>query len=170
MAASVGDVLALAGFDGKAEIARNAVLLEGLPDLVARTEIVAALGSVLDIPLEDVLFGAWEKYREVQRAQAETRSQRGARKQVRIAGHTVRSEHHPKLECTANGKTIFTLPLDFNLSLEIEAVVVTVVEGKILEVGPGNAIARASLKARRVALIPEQTLKVTLPGSTQPPG
>jgi hypothetical protein len=167
---TIGDVLTLAGFDGKAEIERNVGLLDAVPVAVPKADVARALGGVLDMPLGDVLFGAWETYSGVQRARTETNGQRGARKQVRIAGHTVRSVHHPKLECELSGKKVFELVLDFNLLLEIEAVVVTVVEGKILEIGPGTAIASTSLKAGRIALIPEQTLKVTLPGATQPPG
>jgi len=142
---------------------QSRAVLADLPKVLSPDKIITAVLAVLDFPLSDLLFTAWEGYDQVRMAKAETRGTIKARKQVRIGGHTVRSTQHPKIECDLEGTRIFDLILDFELSLRFDGVVVTVVEGEVVSIGPGSALAKASLKAKGVTLVPDRERRITFP-------
>jgi hypothetical protein len=81
--------------------------------------------------------------------------------QVRIAGHTFNSKHHPTLECDLDDVKVFELELDLDLSLHFAGVVLTIARGEITSLALGDATVAASLKtASGVTLIPEQQMIV----------
>jgi hypothetical protein len=128
---------------------------------ISRDQVVEAILGLFDIPLSDVLFPAWQQYRDVREAMAQTREQPGTVRQVRVAGHTLKSEHHPTLECDLDDVKVFELELELELSLHFTGVVVTIAHGDIQSIGPGDATVSASLKTSKgVTLIPEQQLIV----------
>jgi hypothetical protein len=148
---------------GKQNVDNHLDVLVTLPAPVSREQVIAAVLGVLDIPLGDVIFRAWESFSEVRKAMAETRGHPESRQQVRVAGHTLTSTHHPTIECDLEGKKLFDLVLDLDLSLHFDGVVVTVGAGEIVAIGPGDAVGSASLKAKSIALVPDQEVRVTFP-------
>jgi hypothetical protein len=132
-----------------------------LPAAISREQLLEAVVGLLDIPLADVIFPAWEQYSEVRRAMTETREHPRLVRQVRVAGHTLTSTHHPTVECHLEGTKLFELKLELDLSLHFVGVVVTVARGEITAIEPGDATVTASLKtAAGETLIPERQLIV----------
>jgi hypothetical protein len=127
---------------------------------ISREQVIEAILGLCDIPLADILFPAWEQYRDVRDALAATRQQPATVRQVRIAGHTFNSKHHPTLECDLDDVKVFELELELDLSLHF-AGVLTIARGEITTIALGDATVAASLKtAKGVTLIPEQQMIV----------
>jgi hypothetical protein len=128
---------------------------------ISREQVIEAILGLFDIPLTDILFPAWEQYREVREAMARTREEPGTVCQVRVGGHTLTSKHRPTLECDLDNVNVFTLKLELDLSVHFAGVVVTITRGEIKSLGPGDATVTASLKTDKgVTLIPDQQLIV----------
>jgi hypothetical protein len=149
---------------GKANVDKHLDPVVTLRAGVSRDQVITAVLGLLDIPLADVISGAWESYADVRKAMAETRGNPETDpRQIRIAGHTLTSTHHPSIEGELDGAVVFHLDLDLELSLHFDGVVVTVAAGKVVSIGPGDAVAAASLKAKGVTLIPDQEVRVSFP-------
>jgi len=138
------------------------VLAAVLPEAVAPTRVAEAVWDLLDIPLGDLLVRGWEKHRLIEEAKKATDGQPGAIQQVRIAGHTLKSEHHPKIECDVDGRTIPLLTLRLVVSLTIDTLVVTVTEGQVAGMSPGKVKAVATLSAGGVELCRREVEAVSL--------
>lgn len=137
---------------------------------ISRDQVIEAILGLFDVPLADILFPAWQQYRDVREAMAMTREQPGTVRQVRVAGHTLKSQHHPTLECDLDDVKVFELKLELDLSLHFAGVVVTIAQGEITSLGPGDATATVSLKTDKgVTLIPEQQLIVVFSQPLTPP-
>jgi hypothetical protein len=160
-ALSVRQLLVDSPQSAKEQVGKHLDALVKLPLGISRDQAIEAILGLLDIPLADVIFPAWEQYNDVRRAIAETRDQPGVVRQVRVAGHTLTSTHHPTLECDLDGNKLFLLELELDLSLHFAGVVITIARGEIMAIGPGDATVTASLKtAKGVTLIPERQLIV----------
>jgi len=128
---------------------------------IPREKVVEAILGLFDIPLTDLLLPAWEQYRDVREAMTKTREQPGTVRQVRVAGNTFKSQHHPTLECDLDEVKVFDLGLELDLSLHFVGVVLTIARGEIISIGPGDATVSASLSTTNgVTLIPAQHLIV----------
>jgi len=156
---SVRQLLVESPQSAKEQVDKQLDIKVKLPPAISREQIVEAIVGLLDIPLADVIFPAWEQYGEIRRAMAETRDHPQLVRQVRVAGHTLKSTHHPTIECDLEGKKLFELKLELELSLHFVGVVVTVANGEITVIEPGDATVTASLKTESGAtLIPERQL------------
>lgn len=140
-----------------------------LPAAISREQLVEAVVGLLDIPIADVIFPAWEQYSEVRRAMTETREHPRLVRQVRVAGHTLTSTHYPTVECDLEGAKLFELKLELDLSLHFVGAVVTVARGEITAIEPGDATVTASLKtATGATLIPERRLIIMFSERVRP--
>jgi hypothetical protein len=161
---SVRQLLSGSPQTAKEDVDKHLDVLVTLPAGLSREEVLEAIWGLLDIPLADIIFPAWEQYSDVRRAMAETRDKKGVVRQVRVGGHTLTSKHHPSLECELEGTRVFALELDLELALHFTGAVVSVAGGEITAVGPGDATVTASLKtASGVTLIPERQLIIVVP-------
>jgi hypothetical protein len=148
----------------KDDVGKHLDVLISLPAGLSREQVIEAIWGLLDIPLSDVIFPAWEQYSDVRRAMAETRDQPRLVRQVRVGGHTLSSKHHPSLACELEGKQLFVLELELDLTLHFTGAVVSVADGEITAVAPGDATVTASLKTTSgVTLIPERQLIIVVP-------
>jgi hypothetical protein len=120
-ALSVRQLLIASPESARNQIDKQLDKLVRLPAGISRDQSIEAILGLLDIPLADVLFAAWEQYNEVRKAKVETRDHPGTVQQVRIAGHTLTSTHHPSLQCDLDGKNLFVVQLQLDLSLHLTA-------------------------------------------------
>jgi hypothetical protein len=144
--------------------------LEGLVPLVLRPFVPAerlcgAVYDILDIPLMDLAKTGFEKYQAIAKAKAATKGKPSAVQRIPIYDRTLRSTLQPSIEIEVEGKGQFTIPLDIDLALTIESITVTVTGGSISDIGPGDAIAEASLKVKGLTIVPKRQVRVPLPGS-----
>jgi hypothetical protein len=136
---------------GKVRSAATSVVPKGALALIRRQVSDAAL-EVLDIPLSDVLTGAWSRYTELMQAVQLTRVDPGRREDVLLAEHTITSEHHPKVDVLVDDTLVASIRLQVELVCTVRALTVAVERGAIVEVGSGNAHIELSVGTDEVAL------------------
>jgi hypothetical protein len=128
-------------------------------------EVTELLWEMLDLPLGDLVRGAWNRHRLVEKAKANTRGKPGAIEKVAIAGHTVRSTHHPRIEIDMGTGPLPPLQFDLVVVLKLDAAVATVAEGALKSIAPGEATAEASLSIAGKQIAGRQLARLALPGS-----
>ena len=121
-----------------------------------------ALASLLDIPIGNVLIGAWHDNRLVQDACRRTRAHPGMLEKVYLLTSEVTCKHHPQIDLDTAGCRMTLLTLELELNLTINSLVVDVAGGQVVAVGPGTADARATLKVGRTVLAERHVDKVKI--------
>lgn len=145
----------------KAQVDKHLDVLVKLPPGITREQAIEAIWGLLDIPLADIIFPAWDQYQAIRQARVETREHPGVTRKVDVGGHVLTSTHHPSLECDLDGKRLFVLQLELDLAFHFNGVAVTIARGEIEAIGAGDATVTATLKsATGVTLIPERQLIV----------
>jgi hypothetical protein len=171
---TVRDVLFETADEGKASLA---ALIEGQNDGAAAAarktmpskEIAELLWDSLDLPLGGLVFGAWERHELVEQARQRTKANAATTERVRLAGHTVRSEHEPRFEIEVGGVSLPVLELQLAASLVLDAAVISVSGGRLNGVSPGACSAQASLSCAGQKLCERSVKQVTLPDVIRPP-
>jgi hypothetical protein len=93
--------------------------------------VVDAIGGLLDRPVTGLVLQAWDEQPSVQDACARTRNVPGATAFVVVTEHTLYSEQRPRLHVAAAGRPEVVLELILTVALTIDAVTITVVEGRV---------------------------------------
>ncbi len=165
MASTVSEMLFESRLDALAQLSGRleALALPAAVAGVAAGDLAAAVYDLLDIPVGDLVLHAWEKHRLVEQACRETSGRPGVVQQVRVARHTLKSVHRPKIECETAGGSVPVLTLELALVFKIDAVVFRITGGEIVAVTPAAALAEASLKAGGVVLVDQHLAEVALP-------
>ena len=134
--------------------------------VVPMDQLVDVIWDLVDLPLSNVFQAAWDKHDLVQKAKANTLGKVGAIEKVRITGHTLRSQHHPRVEIEMAGASIPALEFDLAVTLKLDAAVVNVANGAITSIAPGSGSAEASLAAKGRTICQRQVAQLTLPAIT----
>lgn len=113
------------------------LLSHGLPD--ATRQVANAVAGLLAMPVGNLVFYAWDKQRAVRDACAQTDGRPGAVATVVVADHTLETEQRPRVHIDMAGQRIPILDLVLALSLQIDAIVVTVAEGRVVAAAAGDA-------------------------------
>jgi hypothetical protein len=143
-------------------------LPEEVESLLPMSDITAAMWDLLGISVENLIINAWQKHKQIVDAEAATAGRPGSRRVVEIKSHTLRSTHRPKLEIVVGQEVVHTIPFEFTLVLRIESLVVTVSNGGVLSIGPGDATAEVVLKANGSTLVEKKLTRAALPESILP--
>ncbi|HLF79604.1 MAG TPA: hypothetical protein VJB57_19155 [Dehalococcoidia bacterium] len=164
MNSSLSEVLLGSREEAQADHAKD---VEELLPLVLRPfvpseRLCSAVYDILDIPLMDIAKTGFDKFQAIAKAKAATKGKPTAVQKVPIYDRTLRSTLQPRIEIEVEGRGAFTIPLDIALALTIEAITVTVTAGSISDVGPGDAIAEASLKVKGLTIVPTRRVRVPL--------
>jgi hypothetical protein len=129
------------------------------PLLVVSDALIEAcekeLRKMLDIPLLEVMAGAWSSWLPVMEAMHKTSSSQDAVQLVEIGKHEVKVTEHPELELDWDKMISFKLRLDLKLTAIFKSVAISVRGGSIESVRPGSAELKASLLYGDKALLPE---------------
>jgi hypothetical protein len=131
-------------------------------DLKPSAYVGDALASLFDMPIGNVLIGAWHDNRLVQEACNRTRAQPGTRQDVYLLTSEVTCTHHPQIDLDTAGCRMTLLTLELKLDLTINSLVVDVTGGHVVAVGPGTADVRASLRVGRTVLAERHVDKVKI--------
>jgi hypothetical protein len=92
---------------------------------------VDAIAGLLDRPVTGLVLQAWDEQPSVQDACARTRNVPGATAFVVVTEHTLNSEQRPRIHVAAAGRPEVVLELVLTVALTIDAVTITVVEGRV---------------------------------------
>ncbi len=131
---------------------------------VVERQVGEAVGTALGIPLSSVLAGAWNKYEPLWEYCDPLRHPPGESSQVPLAAHTVSSHHRPFIEIVLGEKAIGALEFDVEVSVTLEAAVLTIMDGKFREITTGDAGVEASLSCEDSTLIKRELGDYRLPG------
>jgi hypothetical protein len=93
--------------------------------------VVDAIGGLLDRPVTGLVLQAWDEQPSVQDACARTRNVPGATAFVVVTEHTLHSEQRPRIHVAVAGQPEMVLDLVRTVALTIDAVTITVVEGRV---------------------------------------
>jgi hypothetical protein len=126
-------------------------------------QLVEVVWDLLDMPLGDIVRSAWDRHELVQKAKANTLGKTGVLERVSIAGHTLKSQHRPKVEIDVAGASIPALEFDLAVALRLDAAVINVANGAITSIAPASGSAEASLATKGRTLCQRKLAHVALP-------
>jgi hypothetical protein len=125
----------------------------------AAAEVASALAGLLDLDVADVLIGGWRTHRALVEAAAATRADASASEVVPLGTHRISAAHRPYVEVVVNGATIATVGFELSVALDIDAVLATVRQARLVDVHGGRLTMSVALTAAGRELV---TRAVTL--------
>lgn len=140
---------------------------DGLTSLLTGFEwerLGARVLDLLDINVVDVLVGGWKAHRDVHRELDRTATDPSRTAMVQLTHHTIYSVHTPAIELRAQGRKVLEVSFPVELTLEIDAVRLTIRGGAIREIHPGDVKVRGTMKLENTVVLERQLSAITLPG------
>lgn len=160
-----------AGLHSKPAFTRLASAVAGYGDLMswpsAFGEIVGRIPDLLAIDPSKLLVGTWAKGREFQRYADPEQYPPDETVLVKLARHTIRSAHEPKVEVVANEVLVDTVDFKLSLAITIEGAVLTIRDGKIHEVALGECTGSGELSCEGHPLARRESEPFELPGKLE---
>jgi hypothetical protein len=128
----------------------------GQANLVA--EVSRAIGGLVNLDVVDVLVGGWRKHRALRGAAERTKIPPGGPEQVELASHRITTAHRPYLDITVNGAKLATLHFDLGLTLDVDAMIGTVRQARLVAIQGGRCTVTAGLGCEGVPLASRQVV------------
>ena len=145
----------------KAALAKAA---PGLPLGVLLDGIGKAVQEALDIPVADLLIGAWQRARDLRAALETTRESDGATVLVPLLAHAISSEHRPYVDVVVEGVPLARLVFPVKVEFRLEGVVVRVRQGRIAEILAGTVKVKGTVKFGDFVLFEKALAPISIPG------
>ena len=142
-------------------------LLEKASDLkwaVAWEEIYSRIPDLLDIPLSEILVGAWVKYNLLHQYTDSSKYPPEEIILVPFVEQKLKSKHQPYLELLVNESKVGKLVLDIEIKLELKGVVLVVQDAKIKEIKAGNCRGKGAIRYAGMLLLEKDIVSFELPG------
>lgn len=141
--------------------------IKGIPLPPAfREKIVRELPHTLDIDIKYILVWAWREHAEIAKYQDRRKYPPGESHVVPLLEHTVVSKHSPTIQPVVNGKELpIKLKFDVVLKLKMKGAMLSIRDGKIMEILVGSCIGSGSIQYSGVTILEKETAPYTLPGT-----
>jgi hypothetical protein len=146
-------------------------LLDAMGRLVPpglKESLVGAVGkavpATLDLPLEKVVEGGWNKIRPLLKYRDRKAYPPEQVNLVSLAEPTVTSTHHPYIELLLDQKSVKKYELDLVLALCFETAVLRIQDARITAIKAGKCKGKGTLKYEGKTLYERATKEFTLPG------
>ena len=146
----------------KAALAKAA---PGLPLGVLLDGIGKAVQEALDIPVTDLLIGAWQRARDLRAALETTRESANATALVPLLAHAITSEHRPYVDIVVEGVPLARLVFPVKVELRVEGVILRVRQGQIADIMAGTVKVKGTLKFGDFVLFECALGPISIPGS-----
>lgn len=160
-----------AGLQASPAFARIAGAVAGYGDLMswpsAFGEIAGKIPDLLAIDPSKLLVGTWAKGKEFQQYADPEKYPPDETILVKLARHTIRSAHEPKVEVMANDVLVDTVDFELSMAITIEGAVLKIRGGKIHEVALGECTASGELSCEGHSLSKRESEPFELPGKLQ---
>ena len=137
----------------------------GLPLGTVLDGIGRAVQDLLDIPVADILVGAWNRSRDLKTAIEKTRASDEATELVPLLGHTITSEHRPSVEIVKDEVAIARLVFPLRLEFHLEGVILQVRRGRISEILAGTVTAKATMRFGDFVIFDKALAPISIPGA-----
>ena len=145
----------------KAALAKAA---PGLPLGTLVEGISKAVQDALDIPVTDVVIGAWQRARDLRAALETTRQSPEATALVPLLSHAITSEHRPYVDIVLEGVPLARLVFPVKVEFRLEGVVVRVRQGQIADILAGSIKVQGTLKFGDFVLFERELAPISIPG------
>ena len=145
----------------KAALAKAA---PGLPLGTLVEGISKAVQDALDIPVTDVVIGAWQRARDLRAALETTRESAEATALVPLLSHAITSEHRPYVDIVVEGVPLARLVFPVTVEFRLEGVVVRVRQGQIADILAGSIKVKGTLKFGDFVLFERALAPISIPG------
>jgi len=145
----------------KAALAKAA---PGLPLGTLVEGISKAVQDALDIPVTDVVIGAWQRARDLRAALETTRESPEATALVPLLSHAITSEHRPYVDIVVEGVPLARLVFPVKVEFRLEGVVVRVRQGQIADILAGSIKVQGTLKFGDFVLFERALAPISIPG------
>jgi hypothetical protein len=148
-------------------------LIDALPDGVVGSTIApqvsAALGDLLQVPIDAIAWTAWERYQRVADACARTAGRSGVRETVALHDPTISNTRHISVELDVAGARRQLFDVTLLLAIQVTTVEVVVEAGRVVWARPGAAQASVALLAGDHELLRRAARPVALHRPLPPP-
>jgi len=145
----------------KAALAKAA---PGLPLGVLLDGIGKAVQDALDVPVADLLIGAWQRARDLRAALETTRESDSATVLVPLLAHAISSEHRPYVDVVVESVPLARLVFPVKVEFRLEGVVVRVRQGRIAEILAGTVKVKGTVKFGDFVLFEKAPAPISIPG------
>ena len=145
----------------KAALAKAA---PGLPLGTLVEGISKAVQDALDIPVTDVVIGAWQRARDLRAALETTRESAEATALVPLLSHAITSEHRPYVDIVVEGVPLARLVFPVKVEFRLEGVVARVRQGQIADILAGSIQVKGPLKFGDFVLFERALAPISIPG------
>ena len=141
-----------------------------LPDAVASRfvataarRLAEAVGGILDVPVVDLLSGAWQKYSDLQKYRNAEEYPPENPVRASLGDHTVRLSRSHRIELLINGVQTASLTCDLSLDLKVGIVDLTIRGGRIYQISLGSCLAKGTVKIEEIPILERESSKIELP-------
>ena len=128
-------------------------------------EIINKIEDLLDVRLEDILMGAWNKYRDLLKYCDQEKYPPNETILVHLVEHPIISEHNPYLAVLVNDVEVARVEFTINLALYVKGAVLKIKGGKIMEILPGECQGKGTLACGKFVLLKQETKSFAMPYS-----
>jgi hypothetical protein len=137
----------------------------GLPLGALVDGVARAVQEMLDVPVTDVLVGAWNRSRDLRAALQTTRESANATVLLPLLGHTITSEHRPYVEVMKGELPIARLVFPVRIECRLEGVTLRVQHGRIGEILTGTVKVKGTLKFGDFVIFDKALAPIAIPGT-----
>lgn len=127
--------------------------------------IVEMIPELLRVDVGGLLAAAWKKCAELQKYRDAKTYPPDETVLVELAQHTIRSSHSPHVDVVVGESRVQRIDFDLELTLDIDAAVLTVRDGKIWAVSVGSCKGSGELSYKGCSILQRESRAVSLPGS-----
>jgi len=127
-------------------------------------DIGEKIGEMFDIPLVDLLIGAWNDLRALRDCGDPSRGGAGAHDTVPLVDHDLEASFKPHLDVIVAGMPTARVEFEISAGLELHAVVLVVENGTIRAVRVGFCQATAKVSCHGVTVFERSSRKLDWPG------
>jgi hypothetical protein len=122
------------------------------------------LAKALDVDPFELIAGGWLKVQSVRDAAVRSLKTPGVPTLLTLGQHDVIAPAYPQLSIYCDGAPLATLKFTLELDARFKAVGLTIVDGRLQAVTPGDASALVRLKYKAIKLREQSTPAWSLPG------
>jgi hypothetical protein len=122
-----------------------------------------SIASNFDMSIGGILAAAWSKQRELQKYLGKPE----ATNYLRLAKHTVNSDHKPEIEVLLNEKALAKFQFEVKFKLDIEGANLMIHEGMIKKVTAVSGKASCTISYKGYELYKKESQQIDLPGEVE---
>jgi len=121
-------------------------------------ELSSAITGLLNVKLGSVLVAGLRKHSGLVAAARATAARPGSTEVVQLATHRITTAHGPHLDIVVNGARLATLNFELRITFDVDAVVATVRDARLVALHSGRCTVRVAFECEGIALASRDAL------------